>query len=178
MENFPTLWKRSSGLSPMGMMSQMQRQIDRMFNDFYSGEWSKWASEFSAPSQMEFQPLCDVQETDSHYLLSLDLPGMSKSDVKVEMVGDTLKVYGERKDEREKTKGSQVRTERYYGAFERRMTLPENVKTDGIEAQFDNGVLHIAVPKVEAAKPKPILVTDQKSGLISKILGKKEEKAA
>lgn len=121
MPNFPSLWSRSDQLNPFRAMTRMQRQVDRMFDDLLSGNWT---TELPAISESALQPPCDVQETDSHYLLSFDLPGMSKNDVKIELQDNVLRVYGERKDERERGKGSNVRTERFYGTVERIMTLP------------------------------------------------------
>lgn len=175
MAKLPGLWSRNEQLNPFHAMTRMQRQVDRMFDDFLSGNWT---SEFPAIQESVFQPPCDVREDDSHYLLSFDLPGMSKSDVKIDLQDGVLRVYGERKDERERGKGTHARMERYYGAVERVMTLPTNIKPEGIEAQFENGVLHIAISKSEAAKPKQIQIGEGKPGLISKLLGKKEEKAA
>ncbi len=111
-------------------------------------------------------------------LLSFDLPGVSKNDVKIDLQDRTLRISGERKNERTSGKGENLRTERYYGNIERAITLPAHIKADSIEAQFEDGVLHIAVPKAEGVKPKQIQVTEGKPGLFSKLLGKKDEKVA
>lgn len=175
MANSPSLWSRNEPVNPLRAMTRMQRQIDRMFDDFIGGNWS---ADLPSISEIAFQPPCDVQETDTHYLLSFDLPGMSKNDVKIELQDNTLRVYGERNDEHQKGKGSHVRTERFYGTVERVMTLPTNTKPEAIEAQFENGVLHVVIPKAETIKPKQIHIGEGKPGFIAKLLGKKEEKAA
>lgn len=174
MTNLPALWSREMQ-NPFRAMTRLQRQIDRMFDDFMTGNWS---AELPALSESAFQPPCDVQETESHYLLSFDLPGMTRHDVKIEMSDNILRVYGERKDERHKDKGAQHRNERFHGIVERMMTLPSNVKPEGIEAQFENGVLHVAVPKSEAAKSRQIPIGEGKTGIFSKLLSRKDEKAA
>ncbi len=66
-----------------------------------------------------FNPACDVEETDSHYLMSFDLPGISKEDVKIEVVDNQLTVSGERKTEKKGDKNSRHVAERYYGSFQR-----------------------------------------------------------
>ena len=176
MANFPTIWSRNESQNPFRAMTRMQRQIDRLFDDLFAG--GDWSAELPAAPEAVLQPACDVQETDSHYLLSFDLPGMSRNDLKIDLRDNVLTVQGERKDERQKTKGTQFRSERDYGAIERTMTLPSNIKPEAIEAQFENGVLHIAIPKAEAVKPKEIQIGEAKPGFVSKLLGKKEEKAA
>ena len=175
MANFPALWSRNEQINPIRAMARMQRQVDRMFDDLLG---SNWANELPSVTEDVIQPPCDVQETDSHFLLSFDLPGLSKDDVKIELQDNVLRVYGERKDERQRGKGSNLRTERFYGAVERIMSLPANTKPESVEAQFENGVLHVAIAKAEVVKPKSIQITEGKPGLISKLLGKKEEKVA
>ncbi len=172
---FPTLWSPTELRSPFRAMSRMQREVDRMFDDILTGDW---ASESTSAQDDVFQPLCDVQEASSHYLLSFDLPGLSKNDVKIELQDNSLRVFGERKDERQVGRGVNSRTERAYGAFERIISLPANAKPEAIEAQFENGVLHVAVPKTEAAKARQIQISEGRPGAIAKLLGKKEEKAA
>jgi len=180
MANFPSLWSRGEQYNPFRSLTRMQRQIDRMFDDVLGGTWTAEfpTAELPMVSESVFQPPCDVQETDTHYLLSFDLPGLTKNDIKMELQDNTLRVCGERKDERQKGKGANLRTERFYGSVERVMTLPSNTKSEGIEAQFENGVLHVAIPKAEIAKPKQIQIGEGKPGFISKLIGKKEEKAA
>lgn len=175
MANFPALWSREMQQNPFRAMTRMQRQIDRIFDDFLTGSWN---AELPGVSESVFQPPCDVHETESHYLLSFDLPGMSRNDVKVEMSDNVLRIHGERKDDRQKEKGAHYRSERFYGSFERMLTLPSNIKPEGIEAQFEHGVLHVAIPKAEAAKAHQIQISEGKTGIFQKLLGKKEEKAA
>lgn len=175
MANFPALWSRDMQQNPFRAMTRLQRQIDRIFDDFMTPGVS---AEFPAFPEAVFQPPCDVQETESHYLLSFDLPGMSRNDVKIEMSDNVLHVYGERRDERQKEKGAHHRGERFHGVFERLMTLPANVKAEGVEAQFENGVLHVAIPKAEASKARQIQIGEGRSGIFSKLLSRKDEKAA
>jgi HSP20 family protein len=108
--------------------------------------------------------------------MSFDLPGLKKEDIQIEFANGQLRIFGERKDEREQGKGTRYQSEKYYGYFERAIALPESVKGDQIEAHFENGVLHVAVPKAAAIQPKQIKIGEGKTGIFSKLLGRKEEK--
>lgn len=175
MSKFPTLFSRGEYSNPVRAMSRMQRQMDKMFDEFLSGGSS---FDFPGTSEGVFQPLFDVRQTNSHYLVSFDLPGLSKDHVKIEVEDGVLKVSGERKEEHEDKKGTSIRTERYFGAFEKVVPLPSNIQAEEIEAQFENGVLHIAIPKGETAQSKKIEIKEGKPGFFSRLLGKSEEKAA
>lgn len=127
-----------------------------------------------------FQPNVDVEERDDAYLLSVDLPGMKKEDIKVDLTDNVLTISGERKREEEhKDKGGVRRYESMYGRFERSFTLPSTVVVDKVEANMEDGVLKIALPKSETAKPRTIEVQSGKSGFFSKLIGtnKKDEKS-
>jgi HSP20 family protein len=125
------------------------------------------------PMNFGFNPPAEVEETANSYLISFDLPGVSKNDVKVEISDNQLTVSGERKeDRREEQKGRQY-TERYYGSFFRTFTLPSHINSDQIEAHFQDGVLRLVLPKHEASQPKSIPISESKPKLDSK-----REKAA
>lgn len=174
MANLPSLWKSSflgERQDPYRALESMRQEMDDMFQNFMRGTWDL---SYPALTAARFQPLCDIQEKDTHFFLSFDVPGMTKDDVKVEMQGNQLHVYGERKQEHVEEKGRRFESERSYGAFERWLTLPANVKAEGIEARVENGVLQIAIPKSEVAKSKEIKVGEGKSGIFTKLLGKKE----
>src|SRR5690606_26044133 len=92
-------------------------------------------------------PLADVEETDDAYVVELDLPGVKRGDVDVEVDGRRLSVRGERK-ERERA-GILRRRERTVGRFAYEVTLPGDVDADGVEARLDDGVLSVRLPKPE-----------------------------
>jgi HSP20 family protein len=111
------------------------------------------------PIQPGFAPRVDVAEDADHVFLHIELPGMEKQDVSVAVSNDNvLVIKGEHKNEFKEEGKNFVRLERGYGAFERSFTLPANVQTEAINAQFDNGVLNITLPKAEASKPKHIAI--------------------
>jgi HSP20 family protein len=99
-------------------------------------------------------PLADISETDDAYLVEMDLPGISREDVDIEVVGNELTISGEIKQkERE---GIFRKRTRQLGEFEFRAVLPRNVDPDGIEASLKDGVLSVRIAKAVQAKPKRI----------------------
>jgi HSP20 family protein len=105
----------------------------------------------------------EVSETENAFLLSIDAPGMKKEDVKIEVTGNTLTISGER------------RNKKSYGKFARSFTLPDSIDSSKIEANFEDGVLEIAIPKSEQAKPRTIEIqAGNNTGFFSRFLPKKE----
>lgn len=108
----------------------------------------------------------DIEETDAGYLMAVDLPGVRKEDLKIEVVEQTLTVTGERK--RGDGDGQKVFC---------RFAIPASADTAKIEANLENGVLEIAMPKAEAAKPRTVQIQSGGASIFSKLLGSaKKEK--
>jgi len=172
MKNIPSLWRSDRE----NAFRALQRDLDQMMNQFGIPFESNWPSRIdrALSSYMNFNPPCDIEETDSHYLVSMDLPGVNKEELKIDINEDQLRVYGERREEHQKSKRSFTRNERYYGSFERLMALPKNVKAEEIEAHFENGVLQIVIPKAMVGNAKQIPVGEGKGGFLSKLFGKKD----
>jgi HSP20 family protein len=100
----------------------------------------------------------DLVESDDHYLLKADLPGMKQEDVAIEFNDGTLTIAGERKAEYERKEKGFFRLERSFGKFSRSLTLPEGIDPDKIQAEFHDGVLEVTIPKPEQRKPRRIEV--------------------
>ena len=176
MPILPSIFDRSSGGSPLRSLAQMQRQMDRMFDRMWANV--EPGVEFSSEiSRASFAPACNIDETNSHYLFSFDVPGVKKDDIKVEVRGQTLTVSGERKEEYERKSANQYQSESAYGAFQRTFDLGSEVKADQIEAEYENGVLRLAIPKKEASKAQAIRISEGKGGVFQKLLGHKKEEA-
>jgi HSP20 family protein len=139
LERWPALWE---GFIPRG---------GRLFGDMLR-DWPR------SPRAAGFVPAMDVSENDSHYTVTLEIPGVSKDDVQVELRDDTLVIHGEKKSEREEKKDRGRYVERSYGSFSRAFTLPADADAERLEASFKEGVLSIRVPRREAAKPKQIAI--------------------
>lgn len=172
------LW-RNRGLVPSKlwnapMSSSFFRRMDRVFEELMS-EISDFGMRETA--LQGYEPACDLIERDNDYMVCFDLPGLHAKDINLEIVGNTLVVSGERKFERKEEKGGTHYHERRVGAFERRLSLPESVNLDKINANFDAGVLTLTVPKSGQSQRKKINVheTTGTSGDI-KIEGKTEHK--
>ncbi len=131
--------------------TNMQREIDRMFDRFRGGTVDDNGTSTWLPS-------VDIIETPNDYVVKAELPGVDKKDVKLTIQNDTLTIRGEKKQESDRKGENYHRVERSYGVFQRSFALPSSVKSDKIEASYDNGILTITLPKVEEAKPKAIEV--------------------
>lgn len=173
MDNSPSLWRSSEptrARDPFRAMARMQREMDRMFENFWGGTMA-----FPELPEATFQKPCQMEDKDSHFLLSFDVPGFSKDDIKVEVVDNQLHVYGDRKREREEKKNGRYESERY--SMEQWFTLPAGTKAEAIDARVENGILQIAVQKSETSRPKEIKIGEGKHGFFSKLLEKKEKVA-
>lgn len=137
-ENKNSIWSAS----PFRRMNQLQAQMERLFDEL-QGEID--ASD--QKTQKTFTPSVDVKDLEKNYLISIDLPGVKKEDIKVELQGNQLSVTGERNEEKEEKGKGSYRSERIYGSFFRTFTLPDMPKADQIETNYKDGVLSIAVPK-------------------------------
>ena len=100
----------------------------------------------------------DLVETEDHFVLKADLPGLAEGDVSLEVEDNVLTVSGERKAEHEDKREGYVRVERAYGAFRRSLTLPEGIDPEAVTASFDKGVLEVRIPKPEERKPRRVAI--------------------
>jgi HSP20 family protein len=96
-----------------------------------------------------WSPAVEVKEKEGKLLVTAELPGLKKEDVKVHIEGDALIVEGERKQETEEKREGYYRSERSYGKFYRALPLPEGAKVGQAGAQFNNGVLEVTIPLAE-----------------------------
>jgi HSP20 family protein len=144
--------------SPFGLLRQMTSELDRMFDDPWSFRWPA----IHLPKEAMWAPKVDIVEKDNRLITRVDLPGVKKEDVSVEVSDGQLVLSGERKNESEETKNNVYRAECNYGSFYRAVPLPDGVKPDDVQATFANGVLEVSVPLPvkPAANGKKIEVKD------------------
>ena len=128
--------------------------MNRLFNTFF--DTTTGANGGNAPRR--WIPAMDLVETDDHFVLRADLPGLSEEDVHIDVEDDVLTVSGERKAEHEDKSEGYVRVERSYGAFRRSLTLPEGVDPESVTASFERGVLEVRIPKPEQRKPRRVAI--------------------
>lgn len=121
-----------------------------------------------------FLPACDALDTNEHYLLSVDLPGMRKEDIKVELNANIISISGERKSRNYKSENLMEHYEKKYGHFKRIFKVPATVDLDKVEARYEDGVLELCLPKTIAARPRTIEIQTGKNGIFDKLLGVKK----
>lgn len=130
---------------------QIHNEIDRLFDDAFRNfgfPSLRTKGLFQSLAQTEWlKPTLDLAATDKEYTISLELPGVEASEVKLELVNDTLKVIGEKRQEKEEKEKDFYRMERSYGSFQRVLSLPEDADQESIKAVFKNGVMTITLPR-------------------------------
>jgi HSP20 family protein len=136
---------------PFRELSSLQNEMNRLFNSVFDSPPGNGGN-----VARRWMPAMDLLETDEHFVLRADLPGMSEDDVKIELEDGTLTLSGERNAEHETKGEGYYRVERAFGTFSRSLSLPKGVDADGVTARFDNGVLEVRIPKPEERKPRRI----------------------
>ncbi|MDX2283055.1 MAG: Hsp20/alpha crystallin family protein [Bacteroidia bacterium] len=118
-----------------------------LFSDFFGRDLANWDQDFYT------QPAVNVKETETGFQLEVAAPGMGKDDFRVELDQDVLTISSrkEASHEEKNGEGRYTRREFRYQAFTRRFTLPDNVDAEKIQAKYEHGVLHLTLPKREAA---------------------------
>jgi HSP20 family protein len=137
---------------PFRELSSLQTEMNRLFNAAFD------TSPAGNGGNRRWAPAMDLLETEAHFVLRADLPGMTESDVNIELEDNVLTVSGERKAEREEKREGFYRVERAFGSFSRSLTLPKGVDAEAVTAGFDNGVLEVRIPKPEQRKPRKITI--------------------
>jgi HSP20 family protein len=138
---------------PLRELASIQNEMNRLFGTVFDSP-----TPGNGGTLRRWMPAMDLVETDDHFVLRADLPGLTEGDVNIEVEDNVLTVSGERKAEHETTKEGYHRVERAFGSFSRSLTLPEGVDADAVTANFDRGVLEIRIPKPEQRKPRKISI--------------------
>lgn len=119
-----------------------------------------------------WQPACDLSELKNHFLISIEMPGIPKDQIRIESQSRQLTVSGERTPDGNGQDLQTRYTERQYGKFQRTFTLPESADLNSIEASYEDGVLRIVVQKTEASKPRQIKITNvSRSNFFDRLIG-------
>lgn len=141
--------------SSMGDLFDLRKEIDTMFdNRFFGGMLQRF-------SDQSWAPVMDIVESEKDFTVKVELPGMKKEDIKINIENNTLSIEGERKTESEEKGKTFHRIERSYGQFYRAVSLPKHVDDAKIKAEFNDGLLTITLPKAETAKTKAIEITNK-----------------
>jgi len=138
---------------PFREFSTLQDRMNRLFRDSYGPEGRE-----ESLTSSTFAPPVDVYEDEHNVTLKIEVPGIDEKDIDVRIENNVLTVHGERKFEKEEKEENFRRVERQYGSFTRTFTLPNTVDSEKVSANYDKGILKIALPKKAEAKPKQIKV--------------------
>jgi HSP20 family protein len=130
--------------------------MSNLFDDFFTRDLSNWGLTNNSSTQTTI-PAVNIRETNDNFEVEMAAPGMNKEDFKVELDGNQLTIYSEKKTEqRDNEENRYSRQEFSYESFQRSFTLPKDVvDVDKIEAHYTNGVLHLTIPKKEEVKKRP-----------------------
>ncbi|MCB9481192.1 MAG: Hsp20/alpha crystallin family protein [Desulfobacteraceae bacterium] len=140
---------------PFRNVASLQDRINRMFDDVFSRMDS---SDMDEAAVGAWKPASDIYETADAIIVEIELAGVKKEDVNVEVNDNVLSIKGERKIEKEENSDNYYRRERFTGKFHRAFTIPMDVDVEKISAKFKDGVLVLEIPKPEEKKPKKINV--------------------
>ena len=132
------------GYNPFAELEELREQFSKLLN-----------TQESKPSDIAFMPTVNTREASDAYYIEVDLPGVSKDDINIDVDDNTLTISGVRKVKEEHKEDNFYKVESVYGKFERSFSLPEDVNSDKIEAKHNNGVLEIKIPKVEKVEKTP-----------------------
>ena len=142
---------------PFRDMVTLKERMNRLFEDYYPAR--KEERDMVAST---WAPAVDIYETENELVLSAELPGIEDEDIEIKVEDNTLTLKGQRKFEKETKEENYHRIERSYGSFMRSFTLPAYIDQDKIEAQHDQGVLKITMPKKMESKPRNVMVLKPK----------------
>ena len=133
-----------------GRLSDLRDEIDRLFESPLTT--------LARPSQLlsGWTPALDVYEEKDNFVVKAELPGMKKEEIEVSFQDGSLSISGERQSETKHDDAEVYRAERFFGRFQRTVTLPASVATDKVKASYKDGVLTVTLPKTEDARPKQI----------------------
>jgi HSP20 family protein len=139
---------------PVRELGTIQNEMNRLFNSFFDTP-----TPANGRALRRWIPPMDLTETDTDFVLKADLPGMSESDVNIELEDNVLTISGERKAEHEERKAGYHRVERSFGSFRRALALPDGVDPEAVKATFADGVLEVTVPKPAQQLPRKVQIS-------------------
>lgn len=137
---------------PFRELETLRENVNRLFSESMGGQRREH------PAARVWAPPVDVIEDEGSIIVRVDLPGMKREDIDIELSDGTLTIRGERKFDTEENKENYARVERVYGQFQRAFTIGVPVDSTGVKAGYKDGVLEVTIPKAEEVKPKKVEV--------------------
>jgi len=151
--------------NPFGELTTLQDRINQLFNQPFGPLWRTQGAEQTLTAST-FVPAVDIYEDEHNIVLTAEVPGVEEKDLDISLENGVLTISGERKMENEEKQDNFHRIERSYGRFTRSFTLPPTVDENNVKAEFNNGILKIALAKREEAKPKQIKIEAGKTAAV------------
>lgn len=142
--------------SPFFELNSLQDRVNRLFNQTFGG-FEPFGFEQPLTSE-NFLPPVDIFEDEHNINLQAEIPGVKQEDLNISLENNVLTITGERKFQHEENKENFHRMERRFGKFTRSFTLPASVDVENVNANFENGLLNITLPKKEEFKAKQITI--------------------
>lgn len=139
--------------APLTRLSALSDEVDRLFHTPFFGGGNDDRDTFAG-----WTPVLDLYQDQDRVVLRAELPGLRREDIHVSLHEDVLTLSGERRQEKSADERGSLRNERFFGRFERRLTLPVRVDATRVSAQYEDGILTVTLPKAEEAKPRQIEV--------------------
>ena len=136
------------GFMPMPTFDELENRMQKMFEGNFLAPFDGFAQ------PLGFLPATDVSETKDFLTLAIELPGLEKKDLDIDVEDGVLTVRGEKLEEKKEDDKKYHLVERMYGSFQRAFTLPRTVDTTKISAEFEKGVLKVLLPKTPEAQAK------------------------
>ena len=133
--------------TPKVNMMNIFDEVEHMMHQVYDNSFK------NAIDRQAYMPFMDLNESNSDYLIKMDLPGVEKKDVEVSLSDGALTISGERKTSENDSEKKQICNETAYGTFSRSFELASDIREEKIKAKFKNGVLSITIPKAEEVTP-------------------------
>jgi HSP20 family protein len=152
------VWRRDRYWDPFDLMREIQEEIDAIFRDVMRGprlwNWREPEERVEIEGGTWREPFADIFDRGDRFVITVELPGVRKEDIKLRVTEDTVYIEAQMKREKELEQEGAIRIERYYSGYRRVIRLPEEVVPEKAKARYNNGVLEIEIPKKKPTKPE------------------------
>ena len=132
--------------NPYSEIDAFRTQLDRLFNEMAAANTSIW------------KPAIELHNAEDHFVLKVQLPGLEAKDIEIEATRDSVMLKGTIRQNSENEKNNRRYSEFYYGTFQRTVKLPIAIQNERVQADFQNGILTLTLPKVEEAVNRVVKV--------------------
>jgi len=160
-------WRPGWGIIPWRPLRELEA-LERRFDDIFGRPFLPSIWRRTPMEERGWAPAIEVFDKEDKFVVKAEVPGIKSEDIDVSVVGDTLTIKGEKKAETEVKEEDYYCCERSYGSFYRSIALPSNVDASKIEADYEDGVLEVSLPKAPEVKPKKVAVSAKKKEKVSK----------